>query len=171
MGIYLADRRRTWSSISQSPSRPLSSPEGIGWTKARFLSCPVEDVRVQPMQVKTSGIKTASGVIPHCATCGGSRLLPVSSAPPLALCLTLEESIVGEQLKMLSYVDYALAVRLHSVADSVDCFCEAIQVDLCAIEHVASIILKVRVNLELARHWEMCNTSDPPQMGARFYHE
>ena len=36
--------------------------------------------------------------------------------------------------------------------NSVDCAHEAIQVGLCAIEHAADIALKVRANLELARH-------------------
>ncbi len=61
--------------------------------------------------------------------------------------------MVGEQLKMLSYADYALAMGLRSMdaigaepADSADCAHEAIQVGLRAIEHVAGIALKVRAN-------------------------
>ncbi len=50
-----------------------------------------------------------------------------SALPTSDLRLTVEESMVGEQLKMLSYADYALAVDLRSVdatggeaADSAD---------------------------------------------------
>ncbi len=38
-----------------------------------------------------------------------------SALPPSDLRPTGEESMVGERLKMLSYVDYALAIGLHSV--------------------------------------------------------
>ena len=69
--------------------------------------------------------------------------------------------MVGEQMKMLSYVEYTLAIGLHIVdglgakaADSADRAPEAIEVGLWAIEHVA---LKVRVNLELA----MCDKALP----------
>ncbi len=51
-----------------------------------------------------------------------------------------------------------MAIGLHSVdatgteaVDSADRMCEAIQVSLCAIEHVAGITITVRANLELAR--------------------
>ena len=63
--------------------------------------------------------------------------------------------------KMLSYMDYALAVGLCSAdamcaeaADTVDHVHEAIQVSLHVVEHAASISLKICVNLELARHLE-----------------
>ncbi len=82
-----------------------------------------------------------------------------SALPASDLRPTVEESMVGEQLKMLSYADYALAVGLRSTdatgaeaADSVDQACEAIQVGLRAIEHAAGIALKVCANLELAKH-------------------
>ena len=62
--------------------------------------------------------------------------------------------MVGEQLKMLSYVDYALAMGHRSsdatgaeAEDKADHACEAIQVGLRAIEHAAGIALKVRANL------------------------
>ncbi len=59
---------------------------------------------------------------------------------------------------MLSYADYALAVGLRSMdatgaeaVDSANHAREAIQVGLRAIEHAASIALKVHANLEPAR--------------------
>ena len=58
-----------------------------------------------------------------------------SVVPPSDLHPSVEESMVGEQLKMLSYADYALAIGIHSTdatgakaMDSADCACEAIQV-------------------------------------------
>ena len=79
--------------------------------------------------------------------------LPTSDLRP-----SVEESMVGEKLKMLSYADYALAVGLHSLdatgaeaTDSADRARESIQVSLHAIEHVAGIALKIHANLELAR--------------------
>ena len=63
-----------------------------------------------------------------------------------------------KQLKMLSYVDYVLAVGLYptgtkgtEATDTADRMCEAIQVSLQTIEHVAGIALRVCVNLKLAR--------------------
>ena len=60
---------------------------------------------------------------------------------------------------MLYYMHYTLAVGLHSmdgtgmeVMDTADRVCQAIQVSLWAVEHAAGITLKVRANLELARH-------------------
>ena len=86
-------------------------------------------------------------------------VLPPSVLPPSDLSPTVEESMVGEQLKMLSYADYVLVIGLHSVdatgaeaVDSVDRVREAIQEGLRAIKHVTGIALKVHVNLELARH-------------------
>ena len=64
--------------------------------------------------------------------------------------------MVGEQV--LSCVDYALAVGLHSAdatgmeaADTSNRTCEAIQVGLHSIDHAAGFALKVHANLELAR--------------------
>ena len=66
--------------------------------------------------------------------------------------------MVGEQLKMLSYADYTLAVGLRSAdatgakaTDSADRAREAIQVGLHAVKHAAGIALKASANLELAR--------------------
>ena len=67
-----------------------------------------------------------------------------SALPTSDLLPTVEELMVGEQLKMLSYTDYALAVALHSAhatgaeaADSADRVREAIQVGLHAILELA----------------------------------
>ena len=66
--------------------------------------------------------------------------------------------MVGEQLKMLSYTDFMLAMGLHSAdatgkeaEDIVDWACEVIQVGLWAIEHATGIALKVHTNLEITR--------------------
>ena len=82
-----------------------------------------------------------------------------SVLPPSDLLPTVDELMVGEHLKMLSYTVYALAVGLRSTdamgaeaAGTVDHAHEPIQVALCAIKHAASIALKVCMNLELARH-------------------
>ena len=84
-----------------------------------------------------------------------------SSFPPSDLRPTVEESMVLEQVRMLSYTDYSLAVGLVGLcsadttstkaADTADYAREAFQVGLCAIKHAAGITLKVHVNLELAR--------------------
>ncbi len=76
-----------------------------------------------------------------------------SSLPLSDLRPSMEESMVGEQLKMLMYADCALAVGLQSTdatgseaMDTADRKCKAIQVGL-----LACIALKVRANLEQNR--------------------
>ncbi len=99
----------------------------------------------------TSAHSLSYFVMPPVVHCDFSQF---SVLPPADLHPTVEESMVGEQLNMLSYVDYMLAVGLRSAntmgakaADSADHTHEAIQVGLRAIEHAGGITLKVHMNL------------------------
>ncbi len=81
-----------------------------------------------------------------------------STLSPAELRPSVEETLLCEQMKMLSYGDYAMAVGLQSAdvsgADAAEVQArakEALQVGLRAIEHAAGVALKTRANLELAR--------------------
>jgi len=81
-----------------------------------------------------------------------------SKMNPADLRASQDEVMLREQLKVLSYTDYALAAGLNAVDEvSVDIeqlqekAKEAIRVGLRAIEHAASLALKVVGNMELAR--------------------
>ena len=81
-----------------------------------------------------SGIQTNIGSHLMVPPVADHNFFQVSMLPPSDLHPTVEESMVGEQVKMLSYKDYALAVGLHSAAamgtgaaDSADCAHEIIQ--------------------------------------------
>ncbi len=143
---------------SLSRSQPLSSPEGIGQSANAGFALPSRRCLGVTRGVTGSGLpRNIGSLISWCRlwwtviSAHFLHSLHLTSVPH-------EESMVGEQLKMLSYADYALAVGLRSTdatgaeaADSADRAREAIQVGLRAIEHAAGIALKVRANLELAR--------------------
>ena len=143
----------------RSPSWPLSTPEGFVWSERAVLVSPSRRCSGVTHEAFELGHQTASGVYHIMPTVGDHNFSQFSVLPPSDLHPTVEESMIGEHLKMLSYADYALAVGLRSAnasgakaADSADCMLESVQVGLRAIEHTAGIALKVCANLELARH-------------------
>ncbi len=129
----------------------LERERGFRLAQPRMFGCNPRSYRVRASKEHRESYLVVSPVVDR--DYSQFSALPMSDLRP-----AVEESMVGEQLKMLSYADYALAVGLRSAdatgakaADSADRAREAIQVGLRAIEHAAGIALKVRANLELAR--------------------
>ena len=109
---------------------PLEQERRFHLTQPKMFGCNLQSYRVWALKQHQESYL----VVPLVANCDFSQFSVLS---PSDLLPTVEESIVGEQLKMLSYLDYALAVGLCSAdatsakaADFVDSTCEDIQVSL-----------------------------------------